>query len=60
MQPGTLKNRLVRYFKSNARTGDTIDKLIHLLTEHQFVNIREADKQVDWAQVKTISLGFAR
>ncbi|MBO6031128.1 MAG: polysaccharide deacetylase family protein [Prevotella sp.] len=56
MQPGTLKNRLIRYFKSNARTGDTLEKLIRLLTEHQFVNIHEADKQIDWAQVKTISL----
>jgi polysaccharide deacetylase family protein (PEP-CTERM system associated) len=57
MQPGTLKNRLVRYFKSNARTGDTLEKLMRLLTEHQFVNIHEADQQMDWAQVKTISLG---
>lgn len=56
MQPGTLKNRLIRFFKNNARTGDTFEKLIRLLSEHQFVNIREADKLIDWNQVQTIRL----
>lgn len=56
MQPGTLKNRLIRFFKSNARTGDTFEKLMRLLSEHQFVNIREADKLIDWNQVQTIHL----
>jgi polysaccharide deacetylase family protein (PEP-CTERM system associated) len=57
MLPGTLKNRLVRYFKSNVRTGDTLEKLKCLLTDHQFVNIREADKLIDWEQMKTIKIG---
>ena len=48
MQPGTLKNRLIRYFKSNARTGDTLDKLVRLLNEHQFISIRVAYKQIVW------------
>lgn len=56
MQPGTLKNRLVRYFKSNARSGDTLEKLTHLLAEYQFVTIREADKMIDWSDVSTIKL----
>lgn len=56
MQPGTLKNRLIRYFKSNARTGDTLEKLSRLLSEHQFVNIREADEMLDWGKVNTIAL----
>lgn len=56
MQPGTLKNRLIRFFKSNARTGDTFEKLMRLISEHQFVNIQEADRLIDWNQVKTIHL----
>lgn len=56
MQPGTLKNRLIRYFKSNAQTGDTLEKLMHLLANHQFVTIREADKMIDWSDVSTIKL----
>jgi polysaccharide deacetylase family protein (PEP-CTERM system associated) len=56
IQPGTLKNRMIRYFKNNARTGDTFEKLIRLLSEHQFENIYEADRLIDWNQVKTIHL----
>lgn len=56
MQPGTLKNRLIRFFKGNARTGDTFEKLIKLLSEHQFVNIHEADRLIDWNQVNTIHI----
>ena len=47
-QPGTLRNRLVRYLKNNAKTGNTLNKLIRLLTDYEFVNIREADKLIDW------------
>lgn len=57
MQPGTLKNRLITFFKSNARTGDIFEKLIRLLSEQQFVNICEADKLIDWTTINTIKLG---
>lgn len=56
MQPGTLENRLIRFFKSNAKTGNTLDKLTRLLGNHQFVNLREADKQIDWNSVEIIIL----
>lgn len=56
MQAGTLKNRLIRFLKSNAKSGDTFEKLIRLLSEHQFVNIREADHQIDWTTINTIQL----
>ena len=56
MQPGTLKNRLVRFFKSNAKTGDTLEKLMRLLVEHPFVSISEANKLIDWEKVNTVVL----
>lgn len=56
MQPGTLKNRLIRFFKSNARIGDTYEKLSRLLLEHPFISIREADKMIEWDKMNTISL----
>lgn len=56
MQPGTLKNRLIRFFKSNARTGDTYEKLSRLLLEYPFMSIREADKTIEWDKVNTITL----
>ena len=56
MQPGTLKNRLVRYVKRNARTGDTLEKLVRLLADHQFNSIGEADKQIDWGKINIVKL----
>ena len=55
-EPGTLKNRLIRYLKSNVGTGDAYGKLKRLLADQLFVSIREADKIIDWNQVKTIKL----
>ena len=55
-KPGTLKNRLVRFVKSNIGTGDAWNKLCRLLSEHQFVSLREADQQIDWEKVNTVKL----
>ena len=55
-EPGTLKNRLVRYVKANSGIGNTYEKLTRLLSEHEFVNIKEADKRINWNQVMTVSL----
>lgn len=55
-EPGTLKNRLVRYAKSNIGTGNAYGKLQRLLIEHQFVNVREADKLIEWDKVNTVNL----
>ena len=55
-EPGTLKNRLVRYAKSNVGTGDAFGKMARLLNEHEFVSIREADKMIEWDKVNTITL----
>ena len=55
-EPGTLKNRLVRYAKSNAGRGDTLGKLTRLLEEHRFISVREADKELDWGSVNTVRL----
>lgn len=56
LQPGTLMNRLIRYAKSNAGTGDAYRKLQKLLKDHQFASIREADKMIEWNKVNTIAL----
>lgn len=55
-EPGTLKNRVVRYLKSNIGTDDAYGKLQRLLTEHLFVGIREADRQIDWGKVNVVNL----
>lgn len=55
-EPGTFKNRLVRYLKSNVGTGDAFGKLQRLLAEHRFVNLQAADNMVDWEKVNTVYL----
>lgn len=55
-EPGTLKNRVVRYVKSNIGTGDAFRKMTKLLKEHQFINIQHADSIIDWNNVQTINL----
>lgn len=55
-EPGTLKNRILRYAKSNVGTGDAYGKLQRLLSEHLFVSIREANKMIEWNKVNTITL----
>jgi len=53
-EPGTLKNRMMRYAKSNIGTGDAYGKLIRLLADHCFTSIR--DSYFDWTKVRTIEL----
>ena len=55
-QPGSVKNRLVRYIKGNIGTGDASNKLCRLLSEHQFVSLREAGQQINWEKVNTVTL----
>ena len=53
-EPGTLKNRLVRYVKSNVGNGKANAKFVSLLTEHTFTNIRDCG--LDWTMVNTVEL----
>lgn len=55
-EPGTLKNRLVRYFKSNIGTTDARHKLQKLLYSVDFMCIREVDKIIDWSKTNVIQL----
>lgn len=56
-EPGTLKNRVLRYMKSNVGTGDAYRKLIRLFNNDvSFVSLREAGDKIDWVNVNTIKL----
>lgn len=47
-EPGTLLNRYKRYVKSNLGKKSAFDKLIKLINTTDFVNLEEADSQIDW------------
>lgn len=55
-EPGSLKNRVMRYVKSNIGKGNSFEKLLSLISAHQFVNLKEANKLIDWDKVKTVRL----
>ena len=47
-EPGTLLNRYKRYVKSNLGKKSAFDKLMKLVQTTDFVNLEEADSQIDW------------
>ena len=55
-EPGTLKNRLIRYAKTNVGTGDAYSKMQKLLEEHKFLNIKQAETLINWKNVYSINL----
>lgn len=55
-EPGTLKNRLVRYFKANIGKGSATKKLACLMKEYDFVNVEQAASVIDWSNQPIIEL----
>ena len=55
-EPGTFKNRLIRYIKSSAGRGDVYGKLVKLLSDKSFVNIEKANNAIDWNKMNIINL----
>lgn len=55
-EPGTLKNRLVRYAKSSIGTSDGYGKIVKLLSNHPFVSINGASNQIEWNTVLKVNL----
>lgn len=54
--PGTLKNRYIRYLKSNLGKKKAFGKLMKLIRSKDFVNIEQADNLVDWNQSPLVVL----
>lgn len=55
-EPGTFKNRLTRYIKSNLGTKDAFDKMSKLIENNNFISLEKADTLINWDNVKTIQL----
>ena len=56
LEDGTLKRRLMRWIRSNARIGNTHRKLRDVIANYDFVNISKADAMIDWDQAHRIVL----
>ncbi len=47
-EPGTLKSRYMRYLKTNLGKKNALLKLMKLIKDMGFVNLKQADELIDW------------
>lgn len=55
-EPGTLKNRITRYVKTNIGKGGALNKLDTLLGNYSFCNVQQAAESIDWNKQPLIEL----
>ena len=55
-ESGTLKNRLIRFVKSNIGTGSSFEKLSKLVCNSKFNSILEVNNCIDWENVIKVTL----
>ena len=55
-EPGTLKARYIRYLKSNFGKKNAFQKLIRLIEEMDFTDLRKADDLIEWDKVPVVRL----
>lgn len=55
-ESGSLKNRLVRYIKSNIGKGNTIEKLEKLMAGNKFMNVEQAATTINWETCPIVNL----
>lgn len=55
-EKGSLKNRYIRYFKSNIGIHGAFKKLKSIIEEKDFINLEQADKMINWDGCKTLKL----
>lgn len=54
--PGTLKNRYLRYIKTNLGKKNAFGKMTELIKTEDFVNLEQADKMIDWEHAPSVLL----
>lgn len=54
--PGTLKNRCMRYVKSNLGKKNAFGKLLKLIDTEDFVNLEQADQMINWDEAPSVVL----
>ena len=54
--PGTLKNRYMRYIKTNLGKKRALEKLLDLVSLENFVNLEQADALVKWEETPSVLL----
>lgn len=55
-EPGTLKNRYLRYIKTNLGKKGAFDKMQKLIFAKDFINLNQANKIIDWTNAPVVEL----
>jgi len=55
-EPGTLKNRYMRYIKSNLGKKKAYYKMIKLINTEDFINLEQADQMIDWQEAPRMNV----
>lgn len=55
-EKGTLKNRYLRYIKANIGKKGAFNKLLNLLQQEPFINLKQADDMISWKDVDVINV----
>ena len=55
-EPGTLKNRYMRYIKTNLGKKGALEKLKNLIFTEDFINVEQADNAIDWNNAPVVRL----
>lgn len=55
-EKGTIKARYIRYVKSNLRKKNALNKLMCLIDKTSFLDIRQAEREIDWTSAPIVIL----
>lgn len=55
-EPGTWKNRHLRYFKANVGKAGAFKKMESLVRNMNFVSLEQAEKMIDWDKTPVVNL----
>ena len=55
-EPGTIKNRYMRYLKSNLGKNKAFAKMISLIQSTDFISLAQAEKMIDWEKTEIVTL----
>lgn len=55
-EPGTLKARYMRYIKTNLGKKNALNKLVKLISDTEFMDLRCADETIEWSQAPIVKL----
>lgn len=55
-EPGTVKNRYMRYIKTNLGKRGAFVRMNELISAERFINIEQANKRIDWDSAPVVNL----